>query len=157
MIKAPHLRLAQAQDASWLSACAQAAYLRYIEDIGRRPAPMEADFPQHIDRDEAWIFERAAAGLQPERLGYAVMLVRGKALQLDHLALLPRLQGRGLGKQLVQACEAIGSGQGCSLVRLYTNAKMTANLKFYAALGYVEIDRYRQAGFDRVFFEKALK
>ncbi len=150
------LRLALARDADWMCACAEAAYQPYVEAIGRRPAPMDADFPAHIKQQEAWIFERSSLGLAPQRLGYAILFVRGPALHIDNLALLPRLQGQGLGKQLVRACEAYGRSRACALVRLYTNAKMTANLSFYPALGFSEVDRRWQDGFDRVFFEKRL-
>jgi hypothetical protein len=33
---------------------------------------------------------------------------------------------------------------------------MTENLAFYPALGYTEVDRRREHGFERVFFEKRL-
>jgi hypothetical protein len=45
---------------------------------------------------------------------------------------------------------------GLRRVHLYTNAKMTANLSIYPRLGYVEIDRRSEDGFDRVYFEKRL-
>jgi hypothetical protein len=37
---------------------------------------------------------------------------------------------------------------------LYTNAAMSENLALYPRLGYREVDRRRDAGFDRVFFAK---
>jgi hypothetical protein len=39
-------------------------------------------------------------------------------------------------------------------VSLYTNAHMTENLSLYLALGYVEVGRRREHGFDRVYYEK---
>ena len=41
-------------------------------------------------------------------------------------------------------------------MRLYTNARMTENLSLYPHLGYVEVERREEDGFDRVFFEKGL-
>ena len=62
----------------------------------------------------------------------------------------------GIGKALVQFCEATALSQGLGSVSLYTNAKMTANLAIYPRLGYVEVGRRSEAGFDRVYFEKNL-
>jgi hypothetical protein len=41
-------------------------------------------------------------------------------------------------------------------VTLYTNERMTENLVFYPALGYVETGRGMQDGFARVFYRKPL-
>jgi ribosomal protein S18 acetylase RimI-like enzyme len=46
---------------------------------------------------------------------------------------------------------------GLAEVTLYTNARMTENLRFYPALGYTEAGRGVQDGFDRVFFKKTLR
>jgi hypothetical protein len=52
--------------------------------------------------------------------------------------------------------EARAHALGLGVLRLYTNAAMSENLRFYPALGYRETGRRRQEGFDRVFFEKRL-
>ncbi|HEX7058445.1 MAG TPA: hypothetical protein VF176_01160 [Solirubrobacterales bacterium] len=41
-------------------------------------------------------------------------------------------------------------------MRLYTNAKMTENLELYLRLGYREVDRRCELGFERVFLAKRL-
>ncbi len=150
------LRLARASDAPWLKACAEAAYQPYVVPIGRRPAPMDADFPSHIARAEAWLFVGSKASNVADPLGFAILQVQGDVLHIDNVALLPAFQGRGLGKDLLGACEDWGRHQGCRIARLYTNAKMLENQRFYPALGYREVDRRRQDGFDRIFYEKPL-
>jgi hypothetical protein len=42
-------------------------------------------------------------------------------------------------------------------VRLYTNAAMEENLVLYPRLGYREVGRRRDGGFDRVFFTKSMR
>jgi len=49
-----------------------------------------------------------------------------------------------------------GSRRRWFAVHLYTNEKMTDNLSIYPRLGYVEVARRHEDGFDRVFFEKRL-
>jgi len=46
--------------------------------------------------------------------------------------------------------------EGLAEVVLYTNERMTENLRFYPALGYAETGRAVQDGFARVFYRKAV-
>jgi hypothetical protein len=41
-------------------------------------------------------------------------------------------------------------------LQLYTNAAMAGNLVFYPRLGFTEVDRRSEHGFERVFFVKRL-
>ena len=52
--------------------------------------------------------------------------------------------------------EAEARAAGHTHVRLYTNIAMTENLSLYAHLGYVEVGRVREHGFERIYFEKPL-
>ena len=42
-------------------------------------------------------------------------------------------------------------------MRLYTNEKMIDNLSIYPKLGYVEVARRTESGFNRVYFERSLR
>jgi hypothetical protein len=64
--------------------------------------------------------------------------------------------GQGSDKSLIQFCEAQAVHLGLGSVHLYTNAKMTENLSIYPRLGYIEVSRHSEDGFDRVYFEKSL-
>jgi ribosomal protein S18 acetylase RimI-like enzyme len=68
----------------------------------------------------------------------------------------PEVAGRGLGKALIRFCEERARADGFGTVALYTNAAMTENQRIYPRLGYVEVDRREDDGFDRVFYEKRL-
>jgi len=45
---------------------------------------------------------------------------------------------------------------GVDVVELYTNEIMTENIAIYTRLGYDEIERKHEDGFNRVFFRKLL-
>jgi ribosomal protein S18 acetylase RimI-like enzyme len=75
---------------------------------------------------------------------------------LENVAVQPAATGQGIGKSLIRFCEDTGRHAGLPAVRLYTNAKMTRNLALYPRLGYVEIGRRSEDGFDRIFFMKDL-
>lgn len=73
---------------------------------------------------------------------------------LDNIAVLPSMQGRGIGRALVRFAERTASDQGYGRIRLYTNAAMSENLQLYARLGYRETHRAEEGGFRRVFMDK---
>jgi ribosomal protein S18 acetylase RimI-like enzyme len=67
-----------------------------------------------------------------------------------------RIQGRGFGRRLLEFAEAEALRQGYQEVRLYTHETMTENQRLYAAIGYTEIGRGNEAGYERVFMRKRL-
>ncbi len=146
------IRPARAGEADGLKAVAEAAYAPYIERIGRRPAPMDADFTAHILRGEAF-----AADLANGLCGYIILFPRGDHLFVENVAVHPDAQGGGIGAALLEFAEAEARRRARSALELYTNAKMTENLSLYPRLGYRETGRRREAGFDRVYFRKDLK
>lgn len=143
---------AEAWDESQVRACAEAAYARYVVTIGRKPAPMVADFAAlilsgqvHIARDE-----------HGQLAGYIVFHLAKRDMYLDNVAVHPAFAGQGIGRTLIAFCEQQATLKGAGSVRLYTNEKMTENLAIYPHLGYIEIARRTEDGFRRVFFEKRL-
>lgn len=155
------IRPARPEDAAAIRAIAEAAYAPFIPLIGRRPAPMDADFPAQIAAGRVWAAEGEAQGQGAEGragaiLGYVALEFRADDALLESVAVHPRAAGRGLGRALIAFAEAEARRRGRSVLRLYTNARMTANLKLYPRLGYRETARRREDGFDRAFFEKPL-
>ncbi len=146
------IRPARPEDEPAVRACAELAYARYIPAMGRKPAPMEADYAAQIRAAEVHVHLSEEA----ELLGFAVMRDAGGRMLLENVAVLPAAAGRGVGKALIRFCEEEARRRGCEAVDLYTNAKMAENLSMYPRLGYVEVARRREDGFARVFFEKRL-
>ncbi len=140
------IRPATPADEPAVRACAEAAYSPYVGVIGRKPAPMVADFAALI-REGVVVHVAAGAGGRVE--GYIVCYPLGDAMRLENVAVLPAAAGRGLGKALVGRCEAAARAAGLAAVELYTNAAMVANLSIYPHLGYRETGRRHEHGFDR--------
>mgnify|MGYP001032615784 CR=1 FL=1 len=143
-------RLATRTDLADIQRCARAAYAQYVPLIGREPAPMVADFAAQID--SGWVHVFHQDGLAE----YIVFYPRKADMFLENVAVHPDAWGRGIGRQLITLCEDAARAQGCDTVRLYTSAAMTGNLTLYPRLGYVETERRREDGFNRVYFEKRL-
>lgn len=144
------IRPATPADEAAIRACAEAAYSRYVAAIGRRPAPMDADYAAHIAAGEAHVAVDDEGCLQ----GFIVFFEDDGAMQLENVAVLPAATGQGIGKALIAFCETEARQRGLSRVSLYTNEKMAENLNLYPRLGYRETERRTEHGFNRVFFEK---
>lgn len=139
-------RRAMPADLAQVQAVVAAAFAPYVAVIGRRPAPMDADYATLISAGHVWLMEHAVMACWPE----------DGAMLLDVLAVAPEAQGRGLGARLVAHCEAEAHAAGLPAVTLYTNAVMEGALRLYPRLGYTETGRRVDQGFSRVFFRKAL-
>lgn len=146
------IRKAVAQDEAAVRACAESAYARYVAAIGRKPAPMVADFATQIAAGQVYVARDETDGL----LGFIVFFPKGDHMFLENVAVLPAAAGRGIGKALIRFCEEEARRLCLGAVHLYTNEKMTENLSIYPRLGYREVDRRTEEGFNRVFFEKRL-
>jgi len=145
------LRPATLDDVPRLTAIAEAAYAPYVPRMGKKPAPMIADFAAHV---------RAAAGFVAEAggviAGYIVTFLKSSDQFIENVAVDPAWHGKGIGHRLIQFAEQDALRHGAARIFLYTNIHMTENLDFYPKLGYVETHRVREHGFDRVYFEKRL-
>nr|WP_037265178.1 GNAT family N-acetyltransferase [Roseivivax halodurans] len=146
------IRVAEAADEPRIRACAEAAYTRYVSVIGRRPAPMDADYASQIEAGHVHV----AVDLENNILGFVVFYEDQGNVILENVAVFPDAAGRGVGKELIRFCEMEARQRGARTVRLYTNEKMTENLSIYPRLGYVETGRQSEDGFNRVYLEKPL-
>ena len=146
------IRKALASDLQDIQTCARLAYEKYVPRIGRAPAPMVADFEAQIRDGLVWVSEVSDGVLN----GFAAFYKRDDHLHLENIAVAPEHQGTGVGKRLISFCEETARAMGLDAVELYTNQKMTENLKLYPTLGYAEIGRRTEDGFERVFYRKAV-
>ncbi len=146
------IRLAQSTDITAIQNCAVASYKKYVERIGKNPAPMVADFKKQV---EARIV-RVATNEDDELEGFIVFFPKDDLMFLENVAVSPNHQGKGVGNRLIAFCEDEAKRLDLQAVELYTNEKMTENLTLYPRLGFEEIGRRKEDGFNRVFFRKQL-
>jgi len=151
------IRMAATGDIDGVQACAQAAYALYVPRIGKKPAPMVADFAAQIDAGQVYVIEASGAA-SGEVAGFIVLYPRGDPwgdhLHVENVAVDPDRQGQGLGGALLAFAEDEARRRGLAAIELYTNVKMTENLALYPRLGYRETGRREEAGFSRVFYRK---
>ena len=147
------IRKAVPRDEPAIRACALAAYSRYIAAIGRKPAPMVADYAAGIAAGHVHVALDGNGALA----GFIVFFAREDRMFLENVAVLPEAAGKGIGGALIRFCEDAARQGGLAAVELYTNERMVENLSLYPRLGYEETGRRCEDGFNRVFFEKRLK
>ena len=145
------IRPAGPEDAAAIGDLVRASYAKYVERIGKEPAPMLEDYAALISAGEVW-----ASVEGEEVLGVLVMRPAEDHLFVGNVAVAPDHQGEGLGRELMAFAEAGARKDGLPEIRLYTNEKMRENVAIYAKLGFEETERKLDGGYRRVFMRKRL-
>ena len=145
------IRDATADDVARIRAIASAAYAKYVQRLGREPAPMGADYEAAVAARRVVVI--AAAGTVR---GYMVAWPQADAYFIDNLAIDPDCQGEGLGRRQIEHATAEANRLRLPALRLYTNVAMTENLAMYARLGFVETHRAVEDGYHRVHLRYSL-
>lgn len=84
MTMEPGMRISSESDDEAVRECVVAAYSKYIECIGKKPAPMLEDHEALIEAGDLWVF---ADG--DEVFGSLAMRSKGKHLFVGNLAVNP--------------------------------------------------------------------
>src|SRR5262245_22124302 len=113
------IRQAEQKDLEALVDCIQAAYSKYIERIGKMPAPMLADYKALIAQGIVYLLID-----KREVQGVLVMIPREAHMFVENIAVHPRFQGRGLGYMLMAFVEQQARKEHLDEIRLYTNELM---------------------------------
>lgn len=146
------IRPARSEERDAVAACVDAAYEKYIGRIGKKPAPMLADYAALIAAGAVYVIP-GDDGVR----GAVVLMPRADHLFLENIAVHPREQGKGLGHVLMDFVERQARAAHLGEIRLYTHERMTENFPFYLGLGYEEVERRVEDGYARVFMRKMLR
>ncbi len=139
------------EDVAAVEQTATAAYEKYVPRIGKKPAPMVADFAKQIGADMVYV------DCEKQQVqAFVIFYPHGDHIHLENLAVRPERQGLGIGRRLALFVEQAAMQNGYNTIELYTNAAMTENFSFYQRLGYDEVGRREEDGFHRVFYRKEL-
>lgn len=101
------------------------------------------------------------ATLDGDVVGYAMMFYRSTTpiARLYSIATVQAARGKGVGKTLVEACEAAAIKRGCTSLRLEVRKDNPGAIQLYRKLGYVEFGTYAdyyEDGEAALRFEKPL-
>jgi GNAT superfamily N-acetyltransferase len=147
----PRIRPATLYEASAVAEYVRVAFSPYIERIGKPPAPMLLDFPTVIAAGQAWVVD-----VDGDVVGALIQYETEEGFYIDTVAVLPAMQGRGIGRALLEFAEDEARRRGYRSLYLCTNVKMTENQVLYPKIGYVEYERKFDQGYERIFYRKQL-
>ena len=145
------VRVAGAEDVSAIRSMVHAAYSKYVERLGRPPAPMTANYDRLVETRNVYVLRVGGSVVG------SILLARGgDSIKVNNLVVDPSAQGRGYGRVLMDFAEDMARAQGLAAVTLFTNEKMHENIALYRKIGFTETGRKTENGFNRVFFRKDL-
>ena len=143
------IRLATPADVPSIRSVIDAAFSHYIDRIGVVPVPMEADHEANVAAGRVYVSGAPIDGL-------LVLVPQSDHMLLDVIAVHPDAQGTGVGRRLMAFAEQHAWDLGLKEIRLYTNAMMWENQKFYPRYGYEVTERRVEGVYDRVHYRKRL-
>ena len=147
-----NIRIAEKHHQQAISECVDAAYSVYIDRMGKKPAPMLADYKELILKKLVFV----VTCKEDELKGLIVLIPRENYLLIDNLAVHPNFQRQGIGQELIEFAIAFAKEARLQEVHLYTNELMTENLMYYPKFGFIEVDRRIEDGYRRVYMSKFL-
>jgi len=145
------IRIAVADDRQAILECVDDAYGMYIDRIGKKPAPMLADYVDLISKSLVHV-----ATDKGQIQGLIVLLLKEKYLLIENVAVHNLFQGQGIGRRLIEFAFVSAEEADLHEVRLYTNELMSENLLYYAKFGFIELNRSTENGYRRVRMSKSL-
>ena len=91
----------------------------------------------------------ALARLDSRPVGCLRFVVAAGHLHVRRVAVVPEVQGRGVGRALMAWAEAQAENRGLSRVTVGVRLSLPGNLAFYRRLGYEVVAEHAHPGYDR--------
>ena len=141
-------RRAVAEDHEIIIAIAHKAYEKYVERMGKEPAPMR---PVIQKEDVVFVCED-----NKQIIAFAILVKINDQIILDSIAVDPPHQNKGIGNNFIKFIEQYLIKQKFDKYQLYTNEKMFENIDWYQKIGFKIFKKVTEKGYDRIYFEKEL-
>ncbi|KAI7970668.1 hypothetical protein EIK77_003068 [Talaromyces pinophilus] len=159
----PIISKATIDDVPHIKSMVDAAFSKYIDRIGKPPGPMTADYSHIVTTQDAFVL-RGSNVNGSKVVGFISLRLlpdsnsdpNTVSVNIDILVVDALAQGRGYGRKLMDHAENEARRQGISCLTVCTNVKMYENIDLYTKMGFVEVGRHNEEGFNRVFFRRDL-
>lgn len=147
------IRRAKQGDVADIIVITNASYQMYVERMGKKPAPMLADYAALVEHETVFVSTDPIDRVT----GFVVIVARQQSALIETVAVRVEMQGQGIGRALMQFAEDWLGAQNIPEVSLYTHVTMYENRRWYPLLGYRESGIVQEDGYERVYFSKILK
>lgn len=115
----------------------RSAFTPYARKLGRTDGPGPYDWvAAAIGRGDVFVASEDNA-----LIGAVTTNWRSSELAIDHIAVEPGSQGRGVGSWLLDSVEGIARNRGATALSLYTAEIMDDQIRLYRRHGFVEVHR----------------
>ena len=141
-------RKAKLEDHKIIITIALKAYEKYVERMGKEPAPMR---PVIQKEDVVFVCED-----NEQVIAFAILVKINDQILLDSIAVNPLHQKKGIGANFIKFIEQYLMEQKFDKYQLYTNEKMFENIDWYQKIGFKIFKKVNEKGFNRIYFEKKL-
>ena len=141
-------RKANSIDEDAIKQIASRAYRKYIERMGKEPAPMRPNIQKN---DIVFVCEK-----ENKIIAFAILVIKDGNIFLENLAVEPLLQQKNVGTAFISFIENYLIKEKFDFYQLYTNEKMIENILWYQKIGFKKIREVTEKGFNRVYFQKKL-
>ena len=141
-------RKADLEDHEIIIVIALKAYEKYVERMGKEPAPMR---PIIQKEDVVFVCED-----NKQVIVFAILVKINDQIILDSIAVDPSHQNKGIGNNFIKFIEEYLMEQKVNKYQLYTNEMMFENIDWYQKIGYKIFKKVTEKGFNRIYFEKEL-
>ena len=141
-------RIAKLEDHKIIITIAFKAYEKYVERMGKEPAPMR---PSIQKEDVVFVCED-----NKQVIAFAILVKINDQIILDSIAVDPSHQNKGIGNSFIKFIEQYLMEQKVNKYQLYTNEKMFENIDWYQKIGFKIFKKVTEKGFNRIYFEKQL-
>jgi ribosomal protein S18 acetylase RimI-like enzyme len=113
---------------------------------------MDTDFTPLLHQGRVFVVERDGVVIAS-----LTLMEDGSEPEIRSVAVLPEFQRQGIGRALMRHAEEAAREAGYSTVQLYTNVNIPELVTYYTGLGYTEVERRLDHGYDRIFMRKRLR
>ncbi|KAK7417423.1 hypothetical protein QQX98_004542 [Neonectria punicea] len=114
---------AKPEDIPAIKVIVDEAYSKYIERIGKPPAPMTTNYNELLNTHDIFVLRRDATNTI---VGSIILGIDGESdsIKINNLVVDPAAQGRGYGRVLMNYAEELARSQGRPTLTLFTNVKI---------------------------------
>jgi GNAT superfamily N-acetyltransferase len=144
---------AEPSDLMAIRQIAHEVYAAYVPRFTHSPpGPVIADYAMPVSQHRIFVFR------DPDVRAFIVCYREGDDFRIDNVAVLPRYQRSGIGRQMLTFAESHAHAEGCNRLAVSAHIAMAENIAFYRQHGFIESGRETdENGIERIYFGMRLK